>query len=283
MERKRFEELLNLVYFSRREDGQKGDFGRLLLIGGSRQYPNALLLTGKGAICAGVGYLSFHASEEVRSLTKRRAPLSAIYLDEVSIEAIAPYDAIVFGNGLEENEKNKEILAFLLENLSPHQTLFLDATGIRLFRKSKKKHSCRLVLTPHLGEASFLLEEDGISRNPEDHLPKAVPFAKENDLFLLLKGYRSLLITPQGEVLEGNQVPTPSLAKAGTGDVLAGFLGGLSAFLLKSGVLFEEVILLADELLHECFLEAEKTESQGLLSILDFPRLLRKYLRKRHP
>lgn len=283
MEEERFLSLLDEVYFSRREDAQKGDFGRLLLLGGSKIYPNALLLAGKGATCAGVGYLSFYASPEVRALTKKRAPLTAIYLDDLDEDSLKPYDAILFGNGFLENEENEKTLSFLLKNLSSKQTLFIDATGIRLYKKLAKEHACQLVLTPHLGEASFLLEEETISRNPQDHLVPATSFCKKNNCYILLKGSKSLLITPKGGVKESASTPTPSLAKAGSGDVLAGYLSALTAVMGKMGNDLEEIILFGDILFHQVFEEAEKQESQALLSAIDFPRLLKKYLRKRHP
>ncbi len=285
MGKDRFAEILNLAFFQRKMDAQKSDYGRLLLLGGSAIYPNALLLAGKGAQAAGPGYLSFHADPEVRLITKRRAPLTAIYLDELREDSIKPYDAFVFGNGLKESPENEAKLHMLLSHLEEHQILLVDATGIKMFLKARElcHPNGKILLTPHLGEAASLFGKKSISKQAEDYLDSAAAFSKKNGVYLLLKGYHSLLIGPLGEVFPSDYPPTPSLAKAGSGDVLAGFLGGLLSYLPRFGVSFMETIRFGDRLFHLCFQEAERKESQALLSPSDFLKTLKSFLKRHRP
>ena len=278
MEQKRFSDILDFAYHSRPKDSHKGDFGRLLLIGGSSLYPNALLLSGEGANAAGPGYLSFYAKEEVRIITKQRAPLTAIYVDSINQETIRPYNVILFGNGLLENEENKALLSFLLKEIDEKQILVIDATGIRMAKSLLKGHRCKIVLTPHSGEASYLLGSETIQKDVSQYLPLAEGFSKENDAYLLLKSHQSILVSPNGEHHRSDSPITPSLAKAGSGDVLAGFLSGLLTYLPSFGYSIEETILFGDQLFHLCFAKGEKKESQALLSGSDFPRLLKEFL-----
>ncbi|MFA6874528.1 MAG: hypothetical protein WCR16_02800, partial [Bacilli bacterium] len=89
----------------------------------------------------------------------------------------------------------------------------------------------------------------------------------------LLKSSKSYLVAKDGSTYAGDSIPTPSLAKAGSGDGLAGYLVGLLAYGRKEASL-EEIILYADSMIHKAARAAENELGPGLASILSVPQYL---------
>jgi NAD(P)H-hydrate epimerase len=213
----------------RRRDTHKGDYGKLLLLCGSRGFTGAAALAAMGALRTGAGlvYLavpeSIYAIEAVKLTEPVVMPLPDFdgKLCAGSIPKIAELlpkmDAVLFGSGSGLGEGTEEVLLFLLKNCEC--PLILDADGITLAAKHKdilRGRSFPTILTPHDGEFARLSPPD------MPRVEQTMALAKELGVILLRKGYRTL-ITDGGSCWE-NRTGNPGLATGGSGDVLAGVI-----------------------------------------------------------
>ncbi len=280
MKREIFENLAKKLYFQRNENAIKSDNGKALLIGSSRNFPNATLIASECAVLSGNGYNAVSVPDSVYPVVFSRVSPLCIHqeipcsmddflLDDFSY--LKKYDSVLFGNGVSVSEKNYQFLKGLIENAE--NNLVLDASALRLLSeygsdilKSKKKES-KILLTPHLGEAGALLHENLHSKDPNDYLLKAKEFAQKYDVSILLKSVSSILVLPDGNSFRSDYSPTVSLAKAGSGDGLSGYITGLLSFAMKY-VSYQDVILFADMMIHLSMSELEKINSPSLYSIL---------------
>lgn len=280
MDEERFRTILNTLYFQRKKDGIKNDFGKTLILGGSLPYPNAPLIAASSSLLSGNGFTALGVPEKIYPIVASRAEETIIYEPSLAPEYLvytkenltrmfSSYPAILFGNGIKDDESNLLLLKEILS--SYHGNLILDATGLTLYGKlteeERKKHaSAFLLLTPHLGEARRLFSLTQGSRNPKDYEEIAEDFAKRYNVHILLKSVSSLYVTPEGKSFESSYEPTPSLGRAGSGDGLAGYIAGLFAYAAK---LFtpDEIVLFADQFLHSLAHFAETKQGAGSLDI----------------
>ena len=213
----------------RRRDTHKGDYGKLLLLCGSRGFTGAAALAAMGALRTGAGlvYLavpeSIYAIEAVKLTEPVVLPLPDFdgKLCAGSIPQIAgllpKMDAVLFGSGSGLGEGTEEVLLFLLKNC--RCPLILDADGITLAAKHKdilRGRCFPTILTPHDGEFARLSPPD------MPRVEQTMALAKELGVILLRKGYRTLIT--DGESCWENRTGNPGLATGGSGDVLAGVI-----------------------------------------------------------
>lgn len=216
----------------RQRDTHKGDYGKILLLCGSRGYTGAAALAAMGALRTGAGlvYLavpkSIYAIEAVKltepvvlPLPDRDGMLCADSIDKIA--ALLPkMDAVLFGCGSGLGEGTEEVLLYLLKYAAC--PLVLDADGITLAARHKdilRGRTMPTILTPHDGELARLMPAAG-SRMEQTRM-----LAKELGCILLRKGHRTLITDGEGcwENLTGN----PGMATGGSGDVLAGVIVSL--------------------------------------------------------
>lgn len=226
----------------RAQNSNKGSFGKLLLIAGSSEYLGAAHLSLEAALRAGVGYVTLAGEESVRLSALAKFP-EALYV------ALPPYrdmndadeamliskdiasSATVIGPGIGVSQSAARLTEELLKNgKSP---LVIDADAINSLAKFNKnikeliKNSARpVVLTPHPLEFSRIcgLSVERINEGREE---SAIAFAKEARCIVLLKGYGTVITDAEKTYL--NTTGSSALAKAGSGDCLAGLLGALLA------------------------------------------------------
>ena len=213
----------------RRRDTHKGDYGKLLLLCGSRGFTGAAALAAMGALRTGAGlvYLavpeSIYAIEAVKLTEPVVLPLPDFdgKLCAASVPKIAgllpKMDAVLFGSGSGLGEGTEEVLEFLLKNCEC--PLILDADGITLAAKHKdilRGRCFPTILTPHDGEFARLSPPD------MPRVEQTMALAKELGVILLRKGYRTLIT--DGESCWENRTGNPGLATGGSGDVLAGVI-----------------------------------------------------------
>ena len=213
----------------RRRDTHKGDYGKLLLLCGSRGFTGAAALAAMGALRTGAGlvYLavpeSIYAIEAVKLTEPVVMPLPDFdgKLCAASVPEIAgllpKMDAVLFGSGSGLGEGTEEVLVFLLKNC--RCPLILDADGITLAAKHKdilRGRCFPTILTPHDGEFARLSPPD------MPRVEQTMALAKELGVILLRKGYRTLIT--DGESCWENRTGNPGLATGGSGDVLAGVI-----------------------------------------------------------
>jgi hydroxyethylthiazole kinase-like uncharacterized protein yjeF len=245
----------------RPERAHKGDFGRLLVVAGSVEYPGAAMLTGLGAMRAGAGLVTVAAAASVTDRLAGGVPeLTWMLLDEEAPGLIAPsgwrhvtsesaaYDAVVLGPGLGRQAATLRRTRNLVGVLRAPAVVDADAlnalaAGARWWQGVKTQ----LVLTPHPGEFGRLVAGDA---PPADDDAARGAAASEAALrwkqTVVLKGARSVIASPDGEVRRSS-VATPALATAGSGDVLAGVIGALLAQVGSDVVRFRELGIDPDE------------------------------------
>ena len=213
-------------------NAHKGDFGKILLLCGSRGYTGAAALAAMGALRSGAGlvYLgvpeSIYAIEAVKltepivfPLPDEGGMLSSAAVPEV-LERLPRMDAVLIGPGLGQSPGTLAVVRAVLENAQC--PVVVDADGINLLAAHmdilRNRHE-PTILTPHAGEFARL-GGLGIHR-----LREAEAFAKTNGCILLLKGHETLIT--DGEETYQNPTGNPGMAVGGSGDVLAGIIVSL--------------------------------------------------------
>jgi len=223
----------------------KGSFGRLLIVAGSLEYAGAALLTGLGAIRAGVGLACLATPEAVGTRLMGLVPeLTSMLLVEEAAGLIAPagwrqlateaggYQAFVIGPGLGRQPATlRRARNFIGELRLP---AVVDADGLTALAEVQKWWQplrAPLVLTPHAGEFARLMRmAPGASLADEDaqRAEAARDAATRWGQIVVLKGAHTVIASPTGDLLRSD-IATPALATAGSGDVLAGAIGAFLA------------------------------------------------------
>lgn len=225
----------------RAPEGHKGTFGHVFIIGGSRGYSGAPVLAGNGALRSGVGLITIGMPEslgDVSSMGLLEAmtfPLSETKEGTLTMAALesttefaAENDAAVIGPGLSLHGRTQQyILRFIEQCRAP---LVIDADGLNALSKgtdcvSNRKYET--VLTPHPGEMARILHtatKDVVERTEEC----ALSVAARLNATVVLKGHRTLIAEPDGTIVR-NTTGNNGMGSGGSGDVLAGLIGGLLA------------------------------------------------------
>ncbi|HXH20830.1 MAG TPA: NAD(P)H-hydrate dehydratase [Dehalococcoidia bacterium] len=221
----------------------KGTFGRVMVVAGSRQFIGAASLCCLGALRAGAGLVTLAAIDDVRAATASRLP-EVTYLplpeDEGSIaeqagsviaREMGRYSALIIGPGLGQEPGTAALVRGLLalpEIASIPVVVDADAlNALARWKGWEREIRCKAVLTPHPGELSRLTGES-VPDLQGERLEAARRYAKAWDQTLVLKGAHTIISNETGYALV-SPFATASLAAAGTGDVLAGVIAGLIA------------------------------------------------------
>jgi len=223
----------------------KGTFGRLLIVAGSLEYAGAALLTGLGAIRAGVGVACLATPEAVGTRLMGLVPeLTSMLLSEEAPGMTAPggwrrlaaeapaYDALVVGPGLGRQPATlRRARSFIGELRHP---AVIDADGLVALAEVQRWWQAirtALVLTPHAGEFARLMRAPGGESLADDDAQRADAAgeaAARWSQVVVLKGAHTVIASPSGDILRSD-IATPALATAGSGDVLAGVIGAFLA------------------------------------------------------
>jgi NAD(P)H-hydrate epimerase len=228
---------------ARSDRAHKGDFGRLLVVAGSIDYPGAAVLAALGAMRSGVGVVRVAAAESVAARVSGSVPeLTWMSLDEEAPGLIAPggwrrvtteaasFDAVVIGPGLGRQPATLRRTRQLIASLEVPAVV--DADGLNALAADARWWQglgSSLVLTPHPGEFSRLTGEPAPDSGDDAARAEAAAGAALRwDQVVVLKGARTLVAEPGGELLRSD-VATSTLATAGSGDILAGSIGAFLA------------------------------------------------------
>lgn len=228
---------------SRPAGGNKGTFGRVLVVAGSKLYAGAARLACLGALRAGAGLVTLACPASVEPLV---APglAEATYLPlpdrdgfvapEAAVDvarALGAYDVLLLGPGLGQGAAQTSFVRQLLGALPADvPVVLIDADGLNALAKLPhwwERVEARCVLTPHPGEQARLTRSS-IADVQGDRLSSAREAASAWGQTVLLKGAYSVVAAPDGRA-GVNPYANPALASAGTGDVLAGAIAGLLA------------------------------------------------------
>jgi len=231
------EELHNLLP-PRTDNSNKGTFGKVFVLAGSRGMTGASALVGLSALRVGAGLVRLGIPESLNPILETKATevitvplpetdngtLSFSSMDKIMNE-INKATVIVIGPGLSTNSETKALVQKLVAKVN--LPLVLDADGLNnLTPNILKKIKAPVVITPHPGELARLT---GLSIQDiqKSRVEVASQFAKEFKTTLVLKGAPTIIASEERGYL--NPMYNSALAKGGSGDVLTGVIGGLLA------------------------------------------------------
>jgi NAD(P)H-hydrate epimerase len=221
----------------------KGGFGHVLVIGGSLGKAGAAAMAGMSVLRSGAGLATVATPKSVLGTVAgfhpevMTEPLQETDAGTISMRALeyGHIDQLVkgktvlaIGPGISRNPETAEFVRTVVGKYD--LPTVLDADGLNAFEGVTDKLNGKgrpLVITPHPGEMGRLL---GISAAEvqRDRLNVARNFAREHELVVVLKGHRTLIAQPDGEVWV-NTTGNPGMATGGTGDILTGIIAGMIA------------------------------------------------------
>jgi len=228
-------------------EADKEERGHVLILGGSREMPGAVILAAVAALRAGAGKLTVATGRSVAQLVALAIPESRVLgLAEneaggFTVEAVAALDpladrinAVLIGPGMQDEEATARLVHALLPRLHGTDTsVILDANAMGAIVHPPGgvnppfRFGVPVLVTPHAGEMAHLT---GIAKEdiPDSADRIAIEAAQRWNAVVALKGARTVIVTPEGERWqhEGGNV---GLATSGSGDVLAGIIAGLAA------------------------------------------------------
>ncbi|MCF6287312.1 MAG: NAD(P)H-hydrate dehydratase [Candidatus Hydrogenedentes bacterium] len=227
---------------TRPRDGHKGTFGHTFVIAGSRRYPGAMRLTCEAASRSGVGLVTAGIPRSLADVAAMALlecmslPLpdtAGGVLGHDALELALPFSAdkesVVLGPGLSTELETRRFVHALVPRIT--SPLVIDADGLNLLAVEVSilagRKPCSTILTPHPGEMARLsgLDTRGVQAQRE---AIAQEFAAAHQVVVVLKGHETVVASPDGAVAV-NSTGNNGMATGGTGDVLAGLLGGLLA------------------------------------------------------
>lgn len=222
-----------LVPSVRAAASHKGDFGRVLLVGGSQSMPGAIQLATAAALAGGAGYVTTALPEALIPTVAARWP-AALFLplpsgpNEQWDRILTKASVVAIGPGLGQEQAAADLVETVLQEAL--QPVLLDADALNLLATHRHWLDQRYrptILTPHPAEAGRLLG-CGPTEVQRDRWAAASRLAKATGAVVLLKGARTLVAAPDGTV-RANLSGSPALARGGSGDVLTGLIAALIA------------------------------------------------------
>jgi ADP-dependent NAD(P)H-hydrate dehydratase / NAD(P)H-hydrate epimerase len=221
----------------RPRDSNKGKFGHVLVVAGSRGKPGAAAMAGLAALRAGAGLVTVACPESaLASIASHSAELMTEPLPETTAGAIArsAFDRIAelaakrtliaIGPGIGTDDETRDVVLRLFAEAA--QPMVIDADALNCLAGTTWEGSRALrVLTPHPGEMGRLTGRT-IAEVQADRISSARSLAASRKVVVILKGERTLIGFPDGRVWI-NPTGSPSMAKGGTGDILTGMVSGL--------------------------------------------------------
>ncbi|MBO0912108.1 MAG: NAD(P)H-hydrate dehydratase, partial [Acidobacteria bacterium] len=215
-------------------DSNKGTYGRVLVIGGSRGKSGAAAMAGQAALRTGAGLVTVATAESV-------LPLIAISMPELMTTALAETkDGTIANQSMAQIMKDKTVVAigpglttvpetseFVRRVAQECRTqMVIDADGLNALAGLAGELG-GAVLTPHPGEMARLIEKTAEFVNA-NRVEVASDFATRRNAYVVLKGHRTVVAAPDGNVYV-NPTGNPGMASGGTGDILTGMIAGILA------------------------------------------------------
>jgi NAD(P)H-hydrate epimerase len=226
-------------------DSHKGDFGRVLVIAGSRGKTGAAHLSGMGALRAGAGLVTIAtpasclpivASLAPEFMTEPLAETPDGQLTAAAVERVMEFsqDVIACGPGLGRGASVEEFMRALLDRAE--LPIVLDADALTVLADEPGRLTGReerdIIITPHPGEMARLIGSSA-DHVQAHRIEVASDFAKTHHAYVVLKGHRTIIATPEGRVFI-NPTGNAGMATGGTGDVLTGMIAAFLAQLLDA-------------------------------------------------
>ena len=227
------EDVLTKVIKKRPSNSHKGNYGRILLIGGSENYGGAIIMAAEAALNSGAGLISVatHAVN-LDALHARNPEVMFIdWRDRNLVNLMKKMDVIVCGPGLGSGTFALQLMSTICQNISQNQILILDASALDMISQDAKLIPTQVglvVITPHQMEWQRL-SQIRISYQTDianlDALKKIFP---TQNAILVLKSNHTHVYTKADQIFV-NPIGNPGMATGGMGDTLAGIIGGFTA------------------------------------------------------
>jgi len=224
--------LLKQIYKRRPSNSKKGDFGRLLIVGGSGKYSGAPALASIAAYRVGCDVVQTAVPEKIVKTVRSFSPgiiafpLKGNILERKHVKDILKIQernsAMVIGPGLGRDKKTLSAVKQLLNKTKIPIVVDADA----LYGLGKIKLNKNIIITPHSGEF-FMLTGMKIGDSLVERKDKTKALAKKLGCIVLLKGHFDVI--SDGRRIFANKTGNPYMTKGGTGDILSGVCGALLA------------------------------------------------------
>ena len=228
----------------RTSDSHKGDYGRVLIVAGSRGKTGAAHLAAVGAMRSGAGLVTVATPASCQAVVAAMAPEymtealreagDGIDPDDVDRVLELARDVIALGPGLGQAPATQEFIARLVDRATV--PLVVDADGLNAFTGDPDRLTGRdgrdVIITPHPGEMGRLVGMS-IEEVQANRLDVARNFAVANHIYVVLKGHRTIIATPGGDIFI-NPTGNPGMATGGSGDVLTGMIAAWLGQLLDA-------------------------------------------------
>ena len=225
----------------RAADSNKGKYGHVLVVGGALGKAGAAAMAGISALRTGAGLSTvatpksalstvagFHPEVMTEPLPETDAGTISLAAAETLAELAKGKTVLAIGPGISRLAETSEFVRNLVRK--SHLPIVLDADGLNAFEGRTAELSGKgrtLVITPHPGEMARLAG-CSIADVQKDRLGTARSFARTHDLIVVLKGHRTLVVQPDGEVWV-NITGNPGMSTGGTGDILTGMAAAMIA------------------------------------------------------
>lgn len=243
-------------FLGRSRGGNKGSFGKLGLIVGSRNVPGAAILASSAAYRSGAGYVRVLTQVKNRDLLMERMPEAVLQLYEEPEEAqcflasvVSFADVLAVGCGIGTGPAQEKLLELLFDEILKAESgeskekseepahakvskvLILDADALTILARCDallqrvRKLPCITILTPHMKEFERLCGKT-VAEVAEDRMEIARAFARQHDVILVLKDAGTIVTDAAGRCMI-NRLGNDGMAVAGSGDVLCGIIASL--------------------------------------------------------
>ncbi len=220
----------------RNPNADKTDIGSLLSICGSYGMAGAAIMSAKAALRSGIGLLKLCVPKTIYQIMAGAVPEAVFYpVDEVELgsfdfQSKSKYcGAVLIGCGLSLNSETRSIVKNVIRNSAI--PLVLDADALNIVSENPdilREARATITLTPHDREFSRLIGKtvEEVKSNREE---LALNFAKEYNVIVVLKGHKTIVASPNGDLLYNEELGNAGMATGGSGDVLAGIIASLTA------------------------------------------------------
>ena len=222
-------------------DSNKGKYGHVLVVGGSTGKAGSVAMAGISALRAGAGLSTVATPKSALAtvagfypeiMTEPLPETTAGTISGSALKSFTPLSkgktVLAIGPGISRVPVTSKFVRILVRDCG--LPTVLDADGLNAFEGKTNELNGRnrvLVITPHPGEMARLAARS-VAHVQKDRLGIARQFARKHDLIVVLKGYRTLVVQPDGEAWV-NTTGNPGMSTGGTGDILTGMVAGMIA------------------------------------------------------
>jgi hydroxyethylthiazole kinase-like uncharacterized protein yjeF len=222
------------AYPKRHDWSHKGEFGKLLVVGGSRKYSGSPALAGLAALRTGCDLVTVAAPERAANIIASFSP--DLITEPITgncfnnwhtrsvLEMAKQADAVVLGSGLGRRSETKTFVQNFLSRLD--KPCVIDADGIHGVAINPKVLKSKFILTPHSREF-FIISGQEPSQNVRERAEQVRELSGKLGCTILLKGHVDIIV--DGSQLAANKTGNPCMTKGGTGDTLSGICGAFMA------------------------------------------------------